>query len=54
MKKGTLILAVVCYIIAVLAMIEGVVKDNIMMGIITAGLMWWVGSSLRKEALRYE
>lgn len=54
MKKGILILAIVCYIIAVLALIEGIMKGIVMNGIVTGALMWWVGSSLRKEALHYE
>lgn len=52
MKKWTMVLAVVCYLIAIAAFVEGIAKGIIMNGIVTGAAMWWLASSLRKEAKR--
>lgn len=50
MKTSIYILAAMCYIIAVAALAEGIIKGIYVHAIIGCGLMWWIGTSLRKEA----
>jgi hypothetical protein len=54
MKNWTMVLAVMCYIVAVGAFIEGICKGIVMNGIVTGSVMWWLANAIRKEAMRYE
>lgn len=47
-------MAIMCYIVAVGAFIEGIYKGIVMNGIVTGAAMWWLANAIRKEALKYE
>jgi hypothetical protein len=54
MKKAMILLAVICYLLAIGAFIEGIYKGIYINGIIVASITWWLADNFRKEAKRYE
>ena len=54
MKKAMILLAVICYLLAIGAMIEGIYKGIYINGIIVASITWWLADNFRKEAKRYD
>lgn len=54
MKKAMILLATICYLLAIGAMIEGIYKGIYINGIIVASITWWLADNFRKEAKRYE
>lgn len=54
MKTAMRLLAVICYLLAIGAMIEGFYKGIYINGIIVASITWWLADNFRKEAKRYE
>ena len=54
MKKWTMILVVMAYAVAVLAIIEGICKQMYITGIVASLAMVWLGSKLKQEADDYD
>lgn len=54
MKVAMILLAVICYLLAIGAIIEGIYKGIYVNGFIVASITWWLAHNFRKEAKRYE
>ena len=54
MKKSMILLAGMCYVIGLAAIIEGICKGIYINGIIVGGSILWLGNQFRKEAKHYE
>lgn len=49
MKKWTMVLVYMAYIVAVLAVIEGIRKGMCISGIVSSLVMVWLGNKLKAE-----
>ena len=54
MKKSMILLAIICYALAIGAIAEGIFKGIYINGCIVGGTMWWLGHNFKKEAKNYE
>jgi hypothetical protein len=54
MKTAMRLLAVICYLLAIGAIAEGLYKGIYINGFIVGAITWWLADNFRREAKRYE